>query len=297
MHSLRYILYETWLSMKKSATMLFSAVIIITTALSMLGFFIVSQNFLKVVLKDIENNLQIVVFLEDGFNERTLKEVVIPSIKEYPQVIRVDYVNKEQAREELKKDISELNEIFSVIEDNPLPSSLRVSVSAPEALETIAERLKKENGIIIDEITYGGENVRNFLKASEKFNQFSVIFLTLFIITSVIVTSSTIKLTIYSRKSDIEIMKLVGATDWYVKWPYIIEGVALGLFSSFLAIMLVLFLKNSALLEVAKSIQFLSGFKSEISMFEIAWKLLVVGILQGIIGALWSASSILSEKE
>jgi cell division transport system permease protein len=283
--------------MKKSATMLFSAVIIITTALSMLGFFIVSQNFLKVVLKDIENNLQIVVFLEDGFNERTLKEVVIPSIKEYPQVIRVDYVNKEQAREELKKDISELNEIFSVIEDNPLPSSLRVSVSAPEALETIAERLKKENGIIIDEITYGGENVRNFLKASEKFNQFSVIFLTLFIITSVIVTSSTIKLTIYSRKSDIEIMKLVGATDWYVKWPYIIEGVALGLFSSFLAIMLVLFLKNSALLEVAKSIQFLSGFKSEISMFEIAWKLLVVGILQGIIGALWSASSILSEKE
>ncbi len=277
--------------------MLFSAVIIITTALSLLGFFIVSQNFLKVVLKDIENNLQIVVFLEDGFNERTLKEVIIPSIKEYPQVIKVDYIDKEMAREELKKDISELNEIFSVIEDNPLPSSLRVSVSAPEALETTAERLKKENGIIIDEITYGGENVRNFLKASEKFKQFSVIFLTLFIITSVIVTSSTIKLTIYSRKSDIEIMKLVGATDWYVKWPYIIEGIVLGLFSSFLAIMLVLFLKNSAVLEVAKSIQFLSGFKSEISMFEIAWKLLVVGILQGIIGALWSASSILSEKE
>ncbi len=297
MYSLRYILYETWLSMKKSATMLFSAVIIITTALSLLGFFIVSQNFLKVVLKDIENNLQIVVFLEDGFNERTLKEVIIPSVKEYPQVSKVDYIDKEQAREELKKDISELNEIFSVIEDNPLPSSLRVSVSAPEALETVAERLKKENGIIIDEITYGGENVRNFLKASEKFKQFSVIFLTLFIITSVIVTSSTIKLTIYSRKSDIEIMKLVGATDWYVKWPYIIEGVVLGLFSSFLAIMLVLFLKNSAALEVAKSIQFLSGFNSEISMLEIAWKLLVVGILQGIIGALWSASSILSEKE
>lgn len=277
--------------------MLFSAIVIITTALSMLGFFIVTQNFLKVVLKDIESNLQIVVFLEDGFNERTVKEVIIPSIKEYPQVSKVDYIDKERAREELKKDISELNEIFSIIEDNPLPSSLRVSVSEPEALETVAERLKKENGIIVDEITYGGENVRNFLKASEKFKQFSVIFLTLFIITSVIVTSSTIKLTIYSRKSDIEIMKLVGATDWYVKWPYIIEGVALGVFSSFLAIMLVLFLKNSALLEAAKSIQFLSGFKSEVSMFEIGWKLMVVGILQGIIGALWSASSILSEKE
>ena len=297
MHSFKYILYETWLSMKKSATMLFSAIVIITTALSMLGFFIVTQNFLKVVLKDIESNLQIVVFLEDGFNERTVKEVIIPSIKEYPQVSKVDYIDKERAREELKKDISELNEIFSIIEDNPLPSSLRVSVSEPEALETVAERLKKENGIIVDEITYGGENVRNFLKASEKFKQFSVIFLTLFIITSVIVTSSTIKLTIYSRKSDIEIMKLVGATDWYVKWPYIIEGVALGVFSSFLAIMLVLFLKNSALLEAAKSIQFLSGFKSEVSMFEIGWKLMVVGILQGIIGALWSASSILSEKE
>ncbi|HPG60251.1 MAG TPA: hypothetical protein PKW98_20730, partial [Candidatus Wallbacteria bacterium] len=85
--------------------------------------------------------------------------------------------------------------------------------------------------------------------------------------------------------------------DWYVKWPYIIEGMALGLISSAFAIMLVLFLKNSAVLEIAKSIQFLSGFKSEVSMLEIGWKLTVVGILQGIIGALWSTSSILSEKE
>lgn len=297
MHSLGYILSETWISMKKSATMLFSAVVIITTALSMLGFFIVSQNFLKVVLSDVENNLQIVAFLEDGFNERTLSEVIIPSIRAYSDVSEVIYVDKEKAREELKKDISELNEIFSIIEDNPLPSSLRIKVRSPEALETVAERLKKENGIIIDEITYGGENVRNFLRASEKFRQFSVIFLTLFIITSVIVTSATIKLTIYSRKSDIEIMKLVGATDWFVKWPYVIEGIILGALSSFLAIMLVLFLKNSAILEIAKSIQFLSGFKTEVSMLEIGWKLTAVGILQGIIGALWSTSSILSEKE
>ncbi|HOT76836.1 MAG TPA: hypothetical protein PK467_13695, partial [Candidatus Wallbacteria bacterium] len=140
-------------------------------------------------------------------------------------------------------------------------------------------------------------NVHNFLTASEKFKQFSVIFLALFILTSVIVTAATIKLTIYSRRSDIEIMKLVGATDWYVKWPYIIEGMALGLISSAFAILLVLFLKNSAILEIAKSIQFLSGFKSEVSMLEIGWKLTVVGILQGIIGALWSTSSILSERE
>ncbi|HOD41275.1 MAG: Cell division protein FtsX [bacterium ADurb.Bin243] len=297
MHSFTYILAETWISMKKSATMLFSAAVIMTTALSLLGFFIVTQNFFKVVLKDIENNLQIVVFLEDGFNERTLKDAIIPSVRAYPEVAEVEYVNKEKAREELKKDIAELDEIFSIIEDNPLPSSLRIKVRTPQSLKTVAERLKKENGIIINEITYGGENVHNFLTASEKFKQFSVIFLALFILTSVIVTAATIKLTIYSRRSDIEIMKLVGATDWYVKWPYIIEGMALGLISSAFAIMLVLFLKNSAVLEIAKSIQFLSGFKSEVSMLEIGWKLTVVGILQGIIGALWSTSSILSEKE
>ncbi|HOT78274.1 MAG TPA: permease-like cell division protein FtsX, partial [Candidatus Wallbacteria bacterium] len=159
MHSFSYILAETWISMKKSATMLFSAAVIMTTALSLLGFFIVTQNFFKVVLKDIENNLQIVVFLEDGFNERTLKEGVIPSVKAYAEVAEVEYVNKEKAREELKKDIAELDEIFSIIEDNPLPSSLRIKVRTPEALKTVAERLKKENGIIINEITYGGENV------------------------------------------------------------------------------------------------------------------------------------------
>ncbi|HPG59549.1 MAG TPA: permease-like cell division protein FtsX, partial [Candidatus Wallbacteria bacterium] len=217
MHSFTYILAETWISMKKSATMLFSAAVIMTTALSLLGFFIVTQNFFKVVLKDIENNLQIVVFLEDGFNERTLKDAIIPSVRAYPEVAEVEYVNKEKAREELKKDIAELDEIFSIIEDNPLPSSLRIKVRTPQSLKTVAERLKKENGIIINEITYGGENVHNFLTASEKFKQFSVIFLALFILTSVIVTAATIKLTIYSRRSDIEIMKLVGATDWYVK--------------------------------------------------------------------------------
>ncbi len=297
MYGFKYILYETWISIKKSATMLFSAAIIITTALSLLGFFIVTQNLLRAVLKDIENNLQIVVFLEDGFNERTLKEAVIPSIKRYPQVADVEFVDKNRACEELKKDIAELDEIFSVIEDNPLPSSLRIGVKTPDALEPTLQRLKAENGIIIDEITYGGENVRNFLKASEKFKHFSVIFLVLFIITSVIVTSSTIKLTIYSRKNDIEIMKLFGATYWYVKGPYVIEGVARFLFSSLLAIALVFFLKNSAITEIVRNVHFLSGFKSEASMFEICWKLSITGILQGIIGALWSTSAILSEKD
>ena len=297
MNTLSYILHETWISLKKSGAMLFCALFIITTSLSLLGFFILSDNFLKTIIKDVENNLEIVVFLEDGYNENTLEQRIIPSIKSMADVASVRYVSKEDAKNELKKDVPELNEIFSVIEDNPLPASLRIKVKTPTALSTVSEKIKKENGIIINELTYGGESVNNFLSASEKFKQFTMILLVLFIVTSVIVTAATIKLTIYTRKSDIEIMKLVGATDWYIKWPYIIEGVILGVVSSAFAMMLVLFLKNSALLEMAKSIQFLNGFKNEISLQEIGIKLMLVGILQGIIGALWSTSSILAERE
>ncbi len=292
----KYIIDETFISLKKSPMMLFCAVVIITTSLALLGVFIMGDKFFKAIVSNFENNLEIVAFLEDGFNESTVKNVIIPSISTYQGVSSVRLVTKEGAREELKKEVPELNEVFSVIEENPLPASIRVKVTSADSLAEITAKLKKENGIAVSEVTYGGESVNSFLNAAKSLKQFMVLFLLLFILTSIVVTSATIKLTVYSRRDDIEIMKLVGATDWYVKWPYLIEGIILGVASGALATLLILFFKNSAVLELSKSMYILNAVKSDVSMMEICWKLILVGTLQGVIGAMWSTASVLSEK-
>ncbi|HNY12196.1 MAG TPA: permease-like cell division protein FtsX, partial [Candidatus Wallbacteria bacterium] len=171
----KYIIDETFISLKKSPMMLFCAVVIITTSLALLGVFIMGDKFFKAIVSNFENNLEIVAFLEDGFNESTVKNVIIPSISTYQGVSSVRLVTKEGAREELKKEVPELNEVFSVIEENPLPASIRVKVTSADSLAEITAKLKKENGIAVSEVTYGGESVNSFLNAAKSLKQFMVL--------------------------------------------------------------------------------------------------------------------------
>ena len=296
-YSLKYIFNETFISLRKSGMLILCAIIIITTALISLGLFILADRAASAVISGFENNLEIVAFLEDGFNASTLKNVIIPNISNYPEVASVRLVTKEDAREELKKEVPELRDVFSIIEENPLPSSLRIKVKTPDTLAAVTDRMKKENGLAIEEITYGGENANSFLKASQKFRESSLFVLIIFIIASVVVIAATIRLTVYSRFNEIEIMRLVGATDWYIKWPYILEGIFLGVVSGALATLAVLFIKNGVFLELSKSFIFLKNIAEGVNIFDICWKLILVGILQGIIGAMFSTASVLSEKK
>lgn len=298
MYTLKYILEESLILLKKNITMSISSMLIIITSLCLLGFFIITQQFLNVILKNIEENLQIVVFLESGINESIILKKIIPEIKSYPQVLNVEYISKEKASEEFKKNIPELKDIFSIIEENPLPASLKIKVKDINDIKIVAEKIKNENSILIDEINYGGENFYNFLKISYFFKKISVTYLLIFVFASIIVISSAIKLDVYSQKIDIEIMKLVGATNFYIKMPYIIKGSLIGLISSIISIIFVYFVQQSVILEIFKIFKFISYTKFDLlSTFDISLKLLIVGVLQGIIGAIWAVSKVLAEKE
>lgn len=296
-YSFRYILGETFISLRKSGTLIACSVIIITTALISLGVFIMAGRAAGTLLSGFENSLEIVAFLEDGINEGSLKNVAIPNISAYPEVASVRYVSRDEAREELKKNVPELRDVFSVIEENPLPASLRIKVKSPEMLASVSDKMKKENGLLIEEVTYGGESANAFLKASKKFRESSIFILALFIIASVIVIAATIRLAVYSRSGEIEIMRLVGATDWYIKWPYILEGIILGVVSGLLATMAILFIKNGVFLELSKNFAVLKNIPDGIDIYDICWKLVLVGTLQGIVGAMLSTASVLSEKK
>lgn len=292
----RYILDETLISLRKSFSMLVCSAVIVTASLALFGMFIISDRAFSRVAAHFENNLEVVAFLEDGYNEGTVKNAIMPAISTYPGVASVRLVTKDEARRELSKDVPELDELFSVIEENPLPASLRVKVKSPDMLSQVTAKMKKENGIAISDVTYGGESANAVLSGIAGMRRFMLVCLVLFTIASIIVTAATIRITVTARRDDIEIMKLVGATDWYIKWPYIIEGILLGLVSGAAATLLMLFFRNGAVAELGRSVTMFGALADAVSIPELCFKLVTVGVLQGIIGAMWSTASVLSEK-
>lgn len=296
MNSLKYIIEETYFAIKKSGTLIINAVLIITAALSLFGVLMIADKATKLLFQNFETNLEIIAFLEEQTDPATLNNVIIPNISAYPEVGNVKLVSKEEAAEALKKDMPELREIFSVIEENPLPVTLRIKVKSASMLEAVTAKIKKENGLLIEDVTYGGDKISSFLETSEKIKRALLLFVIVFIVSSIAIVSSTIKMTVHSRRNEIEIMQLTGATEWYIKWPYVIEGTFIGIISAVLATVLVYFMQNAMVTEFARNFTFIKNLPSNLSYYEILFKLLIIGVLQGIIGALISTSRYLSEK-
>ncbi|MEZ7890267.1 MAG: permease-like cell division protein FtsX [Candidatus Wallbacteria bacterium] len=296
MNSLKYIIEETYFAIKKSGTLIINAVLIITAALSLFGVLMIADKATKLLFQNFETNLEIIAFLEDQTDPATLNNVIIPNISAYPEVGNVKLVSKEEAAEALKKDMPELREIFSVIEENPLPVTLRIKVKSAAMLEAVTAKIKKENGLLIEDVTYGGDKISSFLETGEKIKRALLLFVIVFIVSSIAIVSSTIKMTVHSRRNEIEIMQLTGATEWYIKWPYVIEGTFIGIISAVLATVLVYFMQNAMVTEFARNFAFVKNLPSNLSYYEILFKLLIIGVLQGIIGALISTSRYLSEK-
>lgn len=169
---------------------------------------------------------------------------VLVSIKERLMSIdgveEVRYISKEEALRVFRKELGGFRDILDGLKENPLPPSLEIKVKdgiGRDKIEGIARRIASMEGV--EEVDYGGEWLQK-LSTLLTFFRFTLIVLSVFLfITIVLIVSNTIKLTLFSRKEEIEIMQLVGATDTFIKMPFIIEGFLQGFVGSVVGVMVV----------------------------------------------------------
>ena len=254
---------------------------LIIVAISILITFNV-QNFTR----EMEKDLTIVVFLDTDALEEDVT-TVMEKLENMSNVESLTYQSKSAIKEEMRKENEVFNEVMSTWseEDNPLKDTFQVKVKNVERISNTAKRIERLDKV--SSVKYGEGMVDNLIEAFEAAKKVSYGLVIALILVTVFLIINTIKLTIFSRKREISIMRLVGASNFTIKTPFIIEGMVLGLFGSIIPILTIcfgyvalynhfngyLYSKMIALIEPEPFIYMVSGI------------VLIIGIIVGMIGS------------
>ena len=260
------------------------AITLIIVSLSIVVSFNV-QNFTK----EIEKDLTIVVFVDNDASEEQVK-----NIKE--ELEEIKEINKKSIVYSSKKDqkdkISEESDVFKTVmkdwddKDNPLKDTFQVKVKHAEKIGQTAEKIRKIEKVAV--VKYGEGMVEKLVSAFATIKKITYIAVVALIIVTVFLIVNTIKLTIFSRKKEIGIMRLVGASNFTIKNPFIVEGMILGMIGSILPICLIIFgypmlydrLGGHVFSPLIKMVQPTNRF-----LYNSALLVLIIGIIVGMIGS------------
>lgn len=202
----------------------------VASALVIFGsFLLLSVNF-DHILKDVESQVEITAYLEDAADGSSIARLNA-EISSISGVKQIRFVSKEAALEEFKQQVGK--ELLEGI-DNPLPNSFRIKVENPQEVARVAGEVQKLQGI--EEVKYGKGVVEKLFNIIYWVRVLGLAVMAVFAAVSIFIISNTIRLTVFARRREINIMKYIGATDWFVRWPFLLEGMMLGFIGSSIAV-------------------------------------------------------------
>lgn len=236
--TLRYLFKEGLVGLWRNKTMALASIGTIILCLIILGMsFSIGEN-IDYILLQIQNRFGVTAFIEDEITKEDTKKLM-DKIQSMPEVKEVIYISKEQAL----KDFSEKNEdesLFTVYkDDNPLPASFQIMTKNIELQESLIQKLNGMKAEGINDVKYFKEQTKMLTNIRDTVSYICYAILGCLIIVGIMLMSNTIKLTVFVRRKEINIMKYVGATDYFIQVPFIIEGISIGLIGAALSIMLV----------------------------------------------------------
>jgi len=255
MYRPRYFFAETFAGMRRNFLMFFTAITTVAITLFIVGFFLIVVYDIQGILTSIKSQVEVAVYLKDNITDE-LKTYLETEIKKWDEVADITYVSKEQALEKFKRE-NEGSEILKEIQGNPLPSSFELELKSPEKVEQIALRFLDKDGNFIegvDEVIYGQNYVQKLFQITAITGSIAFLIIIMLLLAAVVLIFNTIRLSVHARRKEIEVMKLVGATNWFVRIPFIFEGFFEGFTGSLISVVLLYFMANYLLIRGEKAI-------------------------------------------
>lgn len=228
-----YTIKQAFVQVFRNRAMTLASVFAITAMLLILGLFFVLVININTAATMIEKDYDsIEVFLLDSTTKETAGSM-IADLKTQPGVQNVTYRDKSEAMTELKSRWGDSGYLLDSLAANPLPNSIVIKIANLESADAVAAKASTYDGI--EDVKYYKETVDKLMGAT-RFVQIAAIVIMIFlIIVSVVVVSNTIKLTVFNRSREISIMKYIGATNWFIRGPFLAEGILIGIFSAAVA--------------------------------------------------------------
>lgn len=230
MFNIGYNLKQALKQIGRNKGMSLASVFAITAMMLILGLFFVLTVNINLFSEAIKNDYeQVEVFVQDETEYEQIQEM-ISKIEKYDGVDSVEYRSKEDALEIMKNRWGESGYLLDSLGENPLPNSILINVITLEDAGKVTDKLSGLEGV--EDVKYYRETVEKLMKVTNFLQLAALVIMIFLIVVSVVVVSNTIKLTVFARAKEISIMKYVGATNWFVRGPFLVEGILIGIFSS-----------------------------------------------------------------
>lgn len=235
--TIRYFVREGLSGLKKNLLMTTASMVAVAACISILAFSYCVGSNLQYMLEQMEESIGISVFLQGDLSAEEI-ESMRSRIAQIDHVEGVEYISPSDALDDLKDSWGADEDIFVGLDDenNPLSHSFQISLDSIQNQQSVLDALEDVAGI--DNIQHGQTETELLMKANRIFSVASVLVMLILGVISVMIIMNTIRLSVVNRRVEINIMKYVGATDWFIRWPFIIEGIIIGMVGAIVPLLL-----------------------------------------------------------
>ncbi|AUW95483.1 MAG: ABC transporter permease [Sulfobacillus thermosulfidooxidans] len=215
----RNLVYNTWMTLASVST--------VAISMFVLSFFLVltvNMNHLTTVL---QNQVEMRVFINTNV-PRSKEMALLNEADKWPGVRKIQFFTKQQAAESLKREFPDQRDLLTLIaKSNPLFDGFNVYTKNPAEIPALAVRFQHQK--VVHNVVYEGQVVRRLSRLSIIMKWVGWVVELLLGLATLFIIINTIRLAVFARRREVAVMKLVGATDWFIRWPFILEGLVLGL--------------------------------------------------------------------
>ena len=284
MQKFKMFIIDALKSLKRNKTITFASIITVAATLFIFGVFLIVAQTINMGVESVESKVEIKAYLIDEITtqEQSNIETILQGVE---GVKEVTYESKEEAFDKFKERLGEDNAILAGFSEdrNPLPNSFVVSLEEPEAAMRVEEALSGVRGV--EDVGNERETVERIIGLAKIIRTMGVVIFIILVLVSLFLISNTIKLTVYSRRREIGIMKFVGATDWFIRWPFLIEGMIMGLIGGIIAVGVVFFAYQLVYTDITQSLFYAGLVKPSEVLNSFSWQFGLTGLVIGALGS------------
>lgn len=281
-NNIRYFFKEAFTSLSRNRYLTVATISTMAVCILFLGVAVLLTINAGNFMNQLESDIEIIAYLDNTLTDDRIADLQ-EEIEQTEGVQKTVFVSKDEALQKIQGKFKDQDyDLEKTLGKNPLPNSYDIKVQNPQQIAQVAERIEQIDGIY--KVNYGQGLVERLFQVTKWVRILSIVFMVALVLGAVFLIATTIRLAVFARRKEIYLMKLIGATDWFVRWPFFIEGVLMGLTGALIAIG-ILALGYSSLIDNMQTALFFIPLVSQSDMLvQLYLGLLGVGALLGVAG-------------
>jgi cell division transport system permease protein len=299
MRSLIYFFRESVKGFSRNLSTALGSIVTIFLSLLLIGVFLMGGIVLNNIVASVESEVSITAYIADEASDADISTVE-SYIQGLDGVASVSFTTKDEALEKFKNSMTSNPEIVEQLDgENPLPASIDVELSDPQLVEQVAASIESNSGFVSicdnpddpsDSLKYGQKTVEKLFSLTNYIRYIGIALIALLIFIALVFINNTIRLAILARRKEIAIMRLVGASNGFIRGPFLMEGSLNALIGSALAVLALELLRRFALPQLQGALTWLPIDLGASTMLVIYLSLVIAGLIIGLIGSAFAMS-------